>query len=106
MNALLKVALYMMMLSDRYEPGEIGPGLLWYLGDPEVQVDSQMVQVDAVHQETSALVRVRNTLVAHLAQNPVWLPPLMHDEPSCNKCFAQVPCALLHKVTTVVLSAI
>lgn len=95
---MMQVALYLMMLEDRYGVERIGPGLLWYLNDPESGDSSEMIQVDNVFHETAALVRGRNALLSYLARDPVRLPSMLEDERTCTKCFAVVPCAILHQV--------
>lgn len=95
---MVQVALYLMMLEDRYGVERIGPGLLWYLNDPESGDSSEMIQVDNIFLETAALVRGRNALLSFLAGDPISLPPMLGDERTCTKCFAVAPCAILHKV--------
>ena len=87
---LLQVALYLLLMQERY--GQvIESGLLWYLSNSHPQ------QVKLVPQELLSLMQSRNWLAAALMPAQP-LPPVIREERACDKCFQKSVCALSHKV--------
>ncbi|GMH33433.1 hypothetical protein BSKO_01267 [Bryopsis sp. KO-2023] len=93
-----QVALYNLMLEDRCESDGLESGLLWYLGKPDsMEQNSKMTQIHTIPAHTASIMQTRNTLVSCLSSVPVALPNMLHDANTCDRCFAQTACGVLHK---------
>jgi len=89
-----QVALYMLLMSDRYT-AEVSTGLLWYIHEAKPQ------GVQFVQAEIASLLQQRNRLAAHLAKSAegseLSLPPVLRNPQACLSCFQLEACMLLHK---------
>jgi len=105
-----QTALYTLLLSDRYgsylfhlqspcedkadfrgADVEIACGILYYMETSEISL------IPAIRHELIHMLIQRNKLAAYVRQR-LELPPMLKSVHLCNKCYAQTPCFIYHKL--------
>lgn len=86
-----QTALYTLLLSDRYDI-ETAFGILYYL---ETNATNQVLapRRDVVH-----MIIKRNELASY-ARNRSVLPPVLRNEHTCSRCYAQTSCFVYHRLS-------
>lgn len=92
MTPLPQLALYTLMMYDRYDEDVLG-GLLFYLQHEKMEI------IPAVAAELRPLIIRRNTVAKHLQADSLRaaLPPMLQSPRDCSRCFQLHNCSLLHK---------
>ena len=85
-----QTALYTLLLSDRYDV-EIACGILYYMETSEI------LRIPAIRHELIHMLIQRNNLASYVRQR-LELPPMLKSVHLCNKCYAQTPCFIYHKL--------
>lgn len=86
-----QTALYNLLLSDRYDI-EIACGILYYMET------SETIKIPVMRHEIRHMIMQRNELACYVRQRDAQLPPMLKKESLCNRCYAQVPCFIYHKL--------
>ena len=85
-----QTALYTLLLSDRYDV-EIACGILYYMETSEIS------RILAIRHELIHMLIQRNKLASYVRQR-LELPPMLKSAHLCNKCYAQTPCFIYHRL--------
>jgi DNA replication ATP-dependent helicase Dna2 len=86
-----QTALYNLLLSDRYDV-QIAYGILYYMET------SETIRIPVIRHELRHMIMQRNELACFVRERHAQLPPMLKKENMCNRCFAQVPCFIYHKL--------
>ena len=86
-----QTALYTLLLSDRYDV-QVAFGILFYL---ETGVMTQILgqRKDIIH-----MIMKRNELACYVRDRSGALPPMLRNEHTCGRCYAQTSCFVYHKL--------
>jgi DNA replication ATP-dependent helicase Dna2 len=86
-----QTALYNLLLSDRYDI-DIAYGILYYMETSDTH------RIPAIRHELRHLIMQRNELACFVRERHAQLPPMLKKENLCNRCYAQVPCFIYHRL--------
>ncbi len=85
-----QTSLYTLLLSDRYDV-EIACGILYYMQTSEIST------IPTIRHELIPMIMQRNELASYV-RHRLELPPMIKRPYTCNKCYAQTPCFIYHKL--------
>src|SRR5271168_327028 len=86
-----QTALYNLLLSDRYDI-DIAYGILYYMETSDTH------RIPAIRHELRHMIMQRNELACFVRERHAQLPPMLKKENLCNRCYAQVPCFIYHRL--------
>jgi DNA replication ATP-dependent helicase Dna2 len=86
-----QTALYNLLLSDRYDV-EVACGILYYMET------SETIRIPTIRHELRHMVMQRNELACFIRERSAQLPPMLRNENLCNRCYAQAPCFIYHRL--------
>jgi DNA replication ATP-dependent helicase Dna2 len=86
-----QTALYNLLLSDRYDV-DIAYGILYYMET------SETIRIPTIRHELRHMIMQRNELACYVRERHTQLPPMLKKENMCNRCYAQGPCFIYHKL--------
>jgi len=86
-----QTALYNLLLSDRYDI-DVAYGILYYMETSETH------RIPAIRHEIRHMIMQRNDLAYFVRERHAQLPPMLKKENLCNRCYAQVPCFIYHRL--------
>jgi DNA replication ATP-dependent helicase Dna2 len=86
-----QTALYNLLLSDRYDI-DIAYGILYYMES------SETIRIPGIRHEVRHMIMQRNELACFVRERHAQLPPMLKKENLCNRCYAQVPCFIYHRL--------
>lgn len=88
---IAQTALYMLLLSDRYDIG-VACGILYYMET------SKTMRIPAVRHELRHMIMQRNQLACFIRERSVQLAPMLKNKSTCGRCYAKTPCFVYHRL--------
>lgn len=86
-----QTALYNLLISDRYDI-DVAYGVLYYMETSETH------RIPAIRHELRHMIMQRNELACFVRERHAQLPPMLKKDNLCNRCYAQVPCFIYHRL--------
>ena len=86
-----QTALYNLLLSDRYDI-DVTCGILYYMES------SITMRVPTIRRELRHMILQRNRLAASIRGRNIRLPPMAKRQNMCDRCYAQTPCFIYHRL--------